>query len=68
MIKHLGTFMDRDKPQNDSQSETMNQYIHICLTAAMKIAAIIRELCEKRRMYSTFSVKDAYFHRSRIRG
>jgi galactonate dehydratase len=65
MIKHIGNFMDRDKLRNDSQSESMNQYIHICLTAAMKIAAMIRELCEKHRMYSTFWVKKIDFHKTR---
>ncbi|RAL01120.1 Zn(II)2Cys6 transcription factor [Aspergillus ibericus CBS 121593] len=53
ILRHFGT-NNRERSRNDSSSRAVDQYIKVCLVAAMKIAAIIRELCEKRRMYSTF--------------
>ncbi|PWY95181.1 Zn(II)2Cys6 transcription factor [Aspergillus sclerotioniger CBS 115572] len=54
VLRHFGTSMDRERSRSDFSSESIEHYISICLTAAMKIATIIRELCEKCRMYSTF--------------
>ena len=56
MIKYFGASTGREKPPKDVPSDAINRYIDICLTAATKIASIIRELCEKRRMYSMFWV------------
>ncbi|PYI12332.1 hypothetical protein BO78DRAFT_402266 [Aspergillus sclerotiicarbonarius CBS 121057] len=53
ILRHFGS-INRERSRNDCSNRTVDQYIKVCLAAAMKIAAIIRELCEKRRMYSTF--------------
>ncbi|RAH67462.1 uncharacterized protein BO66DRAFT_457958 [Aspergillus aculeatinus CBS 121060] len=42
------------RPQNDKSLESVRKYTGLCLEAAMKIAAIVRELCDRGRMYSTF--------------
>ncbi|PYH76297.1 hypothetical protein BO82DRAFT_387403 [Aspergillus uvarum CBS 121591] len=42
------------RPQNDKSFELVRKYTGLCLEAAMKIAAIVRELCDRGRMYSTF--------------
>ncbi|OKL61786.1 hypothetical protein UA08_02213 [Talaromyces atroroseus] len=57
IIKSFGAFVDREKPRKNFQTESVNQYINVCLTAATKIAAMIRELVENCRMYSTFWVR-----------
>ncbi|EHA21344.1 hypothetical protein ASPNIDRAFT_191550, partial [Aspergillus niger ATCC 1015] len=53
ILRNFG-MVSRERPRDDSFNRPVNDCIEICLDAAMKIAAIIRELCEKRRMYNTF--------------
>lgn len=42
--------------ESNHLSKSVNQNIQTCLEAAMKIASILRELCENGRMYHTFWV------------
>ncbi|GKZ33611.1 hypothetical protein AbraIFM66950_003519 [Aspergillus brasiliensis] len=53
ILRNFGN-ISRERPREDSSNKPLDDYIEICLDAAMRIAAIIRELCKKRRMYSTF--------------
>jgi hypothetical protein len=61
ILRHGGIFGNREKSNIDPPSESVDQYINLCLTAAMKISEITRELCEKRRMYNTFWVRTCTF-------
>ncbi|KAJ5729721.1 uncharacterized protein N7483_004229 [Penicillium malachiteum] len=54
LIKHFGNFVGQERSQNNVRSETSNQYVDVCITAATNIAAVVHELCEKHRMYSMF--------------
>ncbi|XRM47112.1 hypothetical protein ABZX51_010113 [Aspergillus tubingensis] len=53
ILRNFG-IISLESPRDGPSNKPVDDYIEICLDAAMRIAAIIRELCEKRRMYNTF--------------
>ncbi|RAL16757.1 Zn(II)2Cys6 transcription factor [Aspergillus homomorphus CBS 101889] len=55
ILKDFGLSIATPRSQSDrAVVESTRKYTELCLEAAMKIAAIVRELCNRRRMYSTF--------------